>query len=289
MTVAMSGTNRTTTRRSWKTPLSPGEVARLRRAPLYPPPRARDEVDRVEADFLQPSGATRGQPEDESMEENELDVELRALAVEDELGYEVSEALDRVSEETFGLCGTCGESISARGCSSCRTPACAASALERPSERPAARVQPHGPDGSMRPGLERADALSGVRPPTAPTLRSGSASAGGGVDGAPVGCSSRSAPQRVRRPTSPLVRTALARLRRRLRLQPWSPAASRWSKVNASAIGRRGGDRRDERLQPDQVVVHQHGARRALALSASNENGCCWCSPEVQRLRWDGP
>ena len=63
-------------------------------------------------DGLQPSGATRGQPEDESMEENALDVELRALAVEDELGYEVSEALDRISEETFGLCGTCGEWIS---------------------------------------------------------------------------------------------------------------------------------------------------------------------------------
>jgi len=86
------------------------------------------EVEHVETDVLRPSGGERGQADEEAIEDTVLDVELGALAVEDELGYSVQDALERISEGTYGVCATCGEWISrerlrllpyARMCSSC--------------------------------------------------------------------------------------------------------------------------------------------------------------------------
>lgn len=85
-------------------------------------------VERIEQEALKPSGGSRFQPDDEAIEEAQLEDDLDALAAEDDLGYETREALDRIAEDTFGVCEGCGEWISrqrltllpyARRCASC--------------------------------------------------------------------------------------------------------------------------------------------------------------------------
>jgi DnaK suppressor protein len=85
-------------------------------------------VEGLEHEALEPFGESRSQPSDEAIESALLDNDLDALATEDELGYEVREALDRITEDAFGTCETCGEWISrkrldilphARRCSGC--------------------------------------------------------------------------------------------------------------------------------------------------------------------------
>jgi DnaK suppressor protein len=70
------------------------------------------DVARIESDYLAPSGAERGQPDDESSEEAAIELELDRLVAEDGLGYRVNDALERIREGTFGLCESCGEWIS---------------------------------------------------------------------------------------------------------------------------------------------------------------------------------
>jgi DnaK suppressor protein len=108
--------------------LSPEEIREYRRRLLEHLASLADEVKEIEQSALQPSGGTRFQSIDESIEEAELDVELNALEVEDRLGYEVREALERIQEGSFGQCESCGRAISrsrldvlphARRCTSC--------------------------------------------------------------------------------------------------------------------------------------------------------------------------
>lgn len=68
-------------------------------------------VEGVETELLRPSGGERFQPVDEAPEETALEVGLGALAVEDQLGYEIREALERLRDGTFGTCVSCGEWI----------------------------------------------------------------------------------------------------------------------------------------------------------------------------------
>jgi len=87
-------------------------------------------VGSIERDALGPSGETTGPPADESIEEAALDVELETLATEDQLGYEVAEALGRLASGHFSLCEECGRAIArerlvflpwARECRDCRS------------------------------------------------------------------------------------------------------------------------------------------------------------------------
>lgn len=69
------------------------------------------EVEAVEAEALEPSGGERFQDIDESAEESALETDLTVLAAEDELGYAVHEALQRIVAGTFGTCEACGRPI----------------------------------------------------------------------------------------------------------------------------------------------------------------------------------
>lgn len=69
-------------------------------------------VERIEQEALEPSGGARFQSDDESIEEAQLEEDLDLLAAEDDLGYEAREALERIADDTFGLCEGCGEWIS---------------------------------------------------------------------------------------------------------------------------------------------------------------------------------
>ena len=108
--------------------LSPEEIGVYRRRLLEEFSSSAREVEAIEREALEPSGGSRFQDVDESIEETELDTELGALAVEDRIGYEVHEALERISEGTFGKCESCGRPIArqrlnllpyARRCSAC--------------------------------------------------------------------------------------------------------------------------------------------------------------------------
>ncbi len=85
-------------------------------------------VSGVEQGSLAPSGATRYRPDDQAVESTLLDAGLAALAAEDELGYEVRDALERIESYSFGLCETCSKWIGqerlaivpyARECATC--------------------------------------------------------------------------------------------------------------------------------------------------------------------------
>src|SRR5688572_28964037 len=66
------------------------------------------ETEAVQRDALEPSGRDRTQDVDEAIEEAGLAAELDVLASEDELGYELREALDRIAQGAFGRCEECG-------------------------------------------------------------------------------------------------------------------------------------------------------------------------------------
>jgi RNA polymerase-binding transcription factor DksA len=111
-----------------KSPLTPQEIHAYETRLRKQLDALQGEVARVESDYLRPSGGERGQPDDESLEDTALDQELDALAVEDELGYAIQDALARVRAGTYGRCTTCGEWIDrerlqlvphASECSSC--------------------------------------------------------------------------------------------------------------------------------------------------------------------------
>jgi RNA polymerase-binding transcription factor DksA len=86
------------------------------------------EVGQLETGILWASGGDRFQPDDESMDEAELEVGMGALAAAEQVAYEVREALDRIEDGSFGLCTVCGDWIArerlrlvpyASACSSC--------------------------------------------------------------------------------------------------------------------------------------------------------------------------
>jgi RNA polymerase-binding transcription factor DksA len=71
-----------------------------------------ESEDAAETRSLRPSGGERYQQDDEPVEEIALATELGALDAEEELGYAVREALQRVRDGTYGTCAACGEWIS---------------------------------------------------------------------------------------------------------------------------------------------------------------------------------
>ena len=95
-------------------PLSPVEVRVFQHRLLSLLTSLSGEVEQLEGAALEPSGGTRFQDVDESIEETALADDLGSLAAEDELGYEVREALERVAGDTYGVCESCGEWIARR-------------------------------------------------------------------------------------------------------------------------------------------------------------------------------
>lgn len=93
-------------------PLSPAEVsnyeAQLRRLLAS----FADEVHSIEVDSLEPSGGARFQVDDEVVEEVALEQDLDALAVADQQGYEVRDALERIRAGSYGRCTACDAPIS---------------------------------------------------------------------------------------------------------------------------------------------------------------------------------
>jgi RNA polymerase-binding transcription factor DksA len=69
------------------------------------------EVEAIERDALGRSGGERFQDVDESVEETGLDADLSALATEDQLGYEIRDALERIARGTYGRCEDCGKTV----------------------------------------------------------------------------------------------------------------------------------------------------------------------------------
>jgi RNA polymerase-binding transcription factor DksA len=71
-----------------------------------------ETVAGVEREALEPSGGTRFQEPDESVEETALTTDIESLRAADELGYEVRDALERLAQHKFGACEACGQQIS---------------------------------------------------------------------------------------------------------------------------------------------------------------------------------
>jgi RNA polymerase-binding transcription factor DksA len=92
-------------------PLTLPEIQRYRQRLVDEFASHASEVEAVERGALEPSGGARFQDVDESGEEASLAGDLEVLRVEDDLGYEVHEALERIARSTFGLCEDCGQTI----------------------------------------------------------------------------------------------------------------------------------------------------------------------------------
>lgn len=73
-----------------------------------------EELESLEHDALEPSGESRGPFEDEAIEEASLQDDLDALAAENDLVHETREALERIADDAYGTCETCGDWISRR-------------------------------------------------------------------------------------------------------------------------------------------------------------------------------
>ncbi|MEO6710995.1 MAG: TraR/DksA C4-type zinc finger protein [Planctomycetota bacterium] len=70
-----------------------------------------EQVGKVEEAILEPSGDPDGQAEDESVEDTAFERDSEVLATIDQLAYQVREALQRVTEGSFGSCALCGITI----------------------------------------------------------------------------------------------------------------------------------------------------------------------------------
>jgi DnaK suppressor protein len=70
-----------------------------------------EQVSDVERDTLEPTGDPQGQQEDENVEDTAFERDREALKTEDELGYQVAEALERIAAGTFGTCERCRQPI----------------------------------------------------------------------------------------------------------------------------------------------------------------------------------
>jgi RNA polymerase-binding transcription factor len=71
----------------------------------------REQLDDVQRNTLEPSGDPQGQQEDENVEDTAFERDGEALATEDELAYQVREALDRIADGSYGICENCGRQI----------------------------------------------------------------------------------------------------------------------------------------------------------------------------------
>lgn len=92
-------------------PLSAAEVERYRERLRARLAVLTAEIEAAQRNALEPSGRDRFQDVDESVEEAGLEAELDLLAAEDELGYELREALERIERGTFGRCEECARWI----------------------------------------------------------------------------------------------------------------------------------------------------------------------------------
>ena len=92
-------------------PLTPREILRYERRLRDALASLADGVEAVERGVLEPSGGARFQDVDESVEEAHLAEEAEVLRVEDDLGYEVQAALERIARHTFGACEDCEQII----------------------------------------------------------------------------------------------------------------------------------------------------------------------------------
>ena len=88
-------------------PLTQEEIRNYKQRLLESHAGHAQEVGSIERDALEPSGGARFQPSDESVESAGLEVDLEVLSAEDQLGYEVHEALERINAGTFGRCEDC--------------------------------------------------------------------------------------------------------------------------------------------------------------------------------------
>jgi RNA polymerase-binding transcription factor DksA len=70
-----------------------------------------EQVGDIERNTLEPSGDPQGQTDDESAEDAAIERDHEALAAEDQLAYQVRDALQRVVEGSFGICESCGRPI----------------------------------------------------------------------------------------------------------------------------------------------------------------------------------
>src|ERR1041384_3649231 len=70
-----------------------------------------EQVSDVERNTLEPTGDPQEQQEDENVEDTAFERDREALKTEDELGYQVAEALDRIATGSFGTCERCRRPI----------------------------------------------------------------------------------------------------------------------------------------------------------------------------------
>jgi RNA polymerase-binding transcription factor DksA len=112
-------------------PLTPREIERYERRLLEELASHAGEVEALERGALEPSGGARFQDVDEAIEETSLAGDVEVLRVEDDLGYEVRAALERIARSTFGVCEECERPIArarlelvphARLCAGCARP-----------------------------------------------------------------------------------------------------------------------------------------------------------------------
>jgi len=92
-------------------PLKPDEIAVYRERLLRELAAHDADVDAVQRDALQPADEEHSHSADEPVAQAALDADLVRLGVEDELGYEIHEALERIASGAFGRCETCGRTI----------------------------------------------------------------------------------------------------------------------------------------------------------------------------------
>lgn len=127
-------------------PLSREEIQSYKQRLLDMRSSLADEVERVESGSLQPSGDPRFQSGDEAIEEAGLDDQIDVLAAEDELGYAVHDALERIREGKYGICATCGRHIARERLELLPYAVeCARCAAARSQAQPDAGVQPEKP------------------------------------------------------------------------------------------------------------------------------------------------
>jgi DnaK suppressor protein len=70
-----------------------------------------EKTDKIEEGLLAPSGDPDGQTEDEGLEEQAFERDYEVLAAQDQIGYQVRDALQRIEDGTFGVCEACDRPI----------------------------------------------------------------------------------------------------------------------------------------------------------------------------------
>lgn len=94
-----------------KKPLTRTEIETYRRRLVDELAAHAGEVEAVERGALERAGGALLQDVGEPAEEAAVEGDLDVLRCEDELGYEVHEALQRIARGAFGRCEGCGGAI----------------------------------------------------------------------------------------------------------------------------------------------------------------------------------